>query len=235
MQSISKMMGYPDGTPIDKTSFKIESARPRRETNGQYGPSSVQNGVAVDSDGSRIPIVVWKHPDITPMIGKHVLVSSSKPGDLAVKLGKEYQGNRPLELHINQKATFQLVALGQGQAAAAADKTNTGAMSDQPVARAVASNPFIHGATAGEATKLVCEALISTGNFETLAVEGKLTDVIIKWGSQIVKGHLALEAGQGINLATEPVKSTARATPAPSVAPAVDPNSGEVDDNQIPF
>jgi hypothetical protein len=244
MQQINALKTFPSGTPIDAVQAKISKAYERKDIpNGTYGPTSVQSAVIEDAGGNKMKIKVWGHPDIAKLEGQEVVIHAGKGGKgLVVKhetytLSKGPKAGQTVThvlVEAGRTSQFQTVAVfHQSNPQAASPAVGGGSVgAPAPATSQVighAGNP-IHGATAGEATKLAMELLIATGQAADMASEGTLENTLVKIGVQIARAHLRIEKGDEVRGAV--VQSPAKAVSGPAGSSEA-PNPG--DDSGIPF
>jgi hypothetical protein len=233
MQTIKNALTFPSGTPIDSLQAKIGKVYPRQDIpNGIYGPTSVQSAYIEDATGNKMKFKIWGHPDIAKLEGTEVVFQAGKGGKgllvkqdtYTVKSGPNAgQQKTDVILEAGKSSTIQNVGVFHNTAPATSSQAPSA-----PVAQPKQSGP-IHGATAGEATKLAVEILIKEGQAAKLSQSGELEDVIVKIGVQIARAHLRIESGEELRGFT---KSPASATSAESKPSS---HMTEGDDQDVPF
>ncbi len=236
MQTITAIQSFPNGTPIDSVQAKVTAVYERREIKGgQYGDTTVQKAQISDVAGNKMYIEAWGHPNLDKLKDMEVVIHAGGQGK-GVKVkhntytpkGKT-ESKTDVMLEVSKVGQFQTVAVFNQNSAPTAPQAPVATktpvtVQNSPKAPGLAGKP-IHGATAGLATNQAITILLASGNFKLTTLEEDIVEI----GGKIARAALRLEAGEiGINEKTVSAKRE-------QVALKADPNSGEVNDKDLPF
>ncbi len=138
MKTIPEILNSPSGTKFEATSGKVARVYERKVGgNGQRGWSN-QKAELQDSSGAKIKILVWNHPDLTPLTGLDVVLQAGQgrqgPEPLVLEHGsyiakqgpKAGQEVKTIELVCQKTSTFQQIGQ-QTQKPSAASPAGTAA------------------------------------------------------------------------------------------------------------
>jgi hypothetical protein len=223
MTTIAACLTYPNGTPIDGLSAKIDKVwGPPKPVNGKFGLTSVQNVSFTDVAGAKIRASVWGHHDLTPDTGRDVTIQAHNGKGIKVvhkpwtdKNGVAQPG---IELEISKDIVFQMPVVGESAAPAPAKAPQT----------AIASNPSPSGAVFGATVGMAINNAVLSLNAQGLPITKK---ALWELASLIITVSRQLEAG---NLHSDKPAPVVAAPVAPPVADVPHAQPNDVEDN-IPF
>lgn len=222
MITIAQMLGFPNGTPIERAQARVLDVYERKTVSGKDGPTSVQNAMLTDVGGNKIKMVVWGHDDIAMYKGKEVIVEGKNGKGLGIKHGsytnKSGETVNTIELNVSRTGTIQPLEVYKAQNPAAGVQTQLPVQS-APNAAQPAQNgapSVVHGAKVGMAINNAI--LLMTEQGVPFSKEN-----LFKLSAEIIEVSNALESGKTL----EP-KAAPKQEPAKAAAQAPD-------DGDIPF
>jgi hypothetical protein len=222
MTTIASCLTYPNGTPVDGLSVKIEKVwGPPKPVNGKFGLTSVQNISLTDVAGAKIRASVWGHHDLTPDTGRDVTIQAHNGKGIKVvhkpwtdKNGVAQPG---IEVEISKDIVFQMPVVGGGVQPPRATAPQT----------AIASNPSPSGAVFGATVGMALNNAVSSLNAQGLPITKK---ALWELASLIITVSRQLEAGN-LHSDKPPVVAAPVAPPVADVPHAAQPE----DDIDVPF
>lgn len=127
MTTISELLTMKDGDAVNEVQGQIIEAFERRNINGKYGATTVQDAILMDSSGKKIAIAAWGHPDLKALQGKEYVLHANKGEGLKIKFNSytpkgATEAKVVIQLEVGRKGTFQHVEV-YGH-----DKPNKGAV-----------------------------------------------------------------------------------------------------------
>jgi len=226
MITVPQMLGFPHGTPIDRTQVKVAAVYDRKQINGKLGPTTVQAAMLTDVGGNRIRLEAWGHGDLLMYKDKEVILEGKNGKGLGIKHGSYVNKTgvtvNTIELSMSKAGTIHEVAVFQ------ANNPNvpvqTPVQGQSPAKAAVGGSPMpsgaVHGAKVGMALNNAVQIMVAQG------IEYNKKNL---WGlaQEIIDVSNDLEQGKAPDFKPAQVEQKP-ATPA-------SPPTQEVPDEDVPF
>ncbi len=227
MITIAQMLGFPNGTPIDRAQAKVLDVYERKTVAGKDGPTSVQNAMLTDIGGQKIKMVVWGHDDIAMYKGKEIIVEGRNGKGLGIKHGsytnKSGETVNTIELNVSRTGTIQPLEVFKAHNPAVGVQTPAPAQNpaNAPQSAQNGAPGVVHGAKVGMAINNA--VLLMTEQGVPYSKQN-----LFQLAAEIIEVSNALEQGQTPKVVEPPKPQEA----APKSAPATKQGA---DDEDVPF